>query len=339
MANTIRKSRVSIAVALGGLLSITTPALSGAQSIPFPTRPGETLVIKPKPALGPMVLRLPASARIAALANAGIASTDADALLYNPGMLPVARGMSASVQRYGSAGTAGSFATVAQAGTLSFGVGGQFVDYTADPVPVPVDQLQRYRLRLAGGATSLFRREGIPASSAAFTLGIARTVKGYRFGVSAKYAEDRIGFEHDGTVAFDIGLYRPTGPGTLALVAQNLGKGTEIAGMPGALPRRLGVGFGGGTSLSEHVDLSAQMQLTVENDFWLRPAGGVELGYVPIEGVSIVFRTGLRLPKERDEPLVTGGLGFTYDRISLDYAAEPFRDGRPFSHRVGLRVR
>lgn len=327
-------------IALCGLLGSTLPAAAAAQSIPDPTRPGQTLELKPDPAHGPMVLRLPASARIAAMANAGIASNDADALLYNPGMLPVARGMSASVQRYGSAGTAGSVATVAQAGTLSFGVGAQFVDWTAQALPNPTDPRQTYRLQLRGGATSLYQREGLPASSAAFTLGIARTIMGLRLGASIKYAEDRIGMDHDGTVAVDFGMYRPMGPANLAIVAQNLGAGTEIRGMPGALPRRFGIGYGGGLfPMWERWDLGAQMQLTVENDYFVRPAGGVELGYVPIEGVSFVFRTGLRLPRERDEPLVTGGLGITVDRLSLDYAVEPFRDGRPVSHRVGVRVR
>jgi ABC-type bacteriocin/lantibiotic exporter with double-glycine peptidase domain len=37
--------------------------------------------------------------------------------------------------------------------------------------------------------------------------------------------------------------------------------------------------------------------------------------------------------------LVVGGIGITVDRISLDYAMEPFRDGRPVSHRIGLRIR
>jgi hypothetical protein len=71
----------------------------------------------------------------------------------------------------------------------------------------------------------------------------------------------------------------------------------------------------------------------------VRPAGGVELAYVPIEGVAVVVRQGLRLPRERDEPLVTGGLGVTVDRWSLDYAVEPMRGGRPVSHRLGLRIR
>ena len=299
---------------------------------------GRDVVFPVEPAHGPIVLRLPASARIAAMANAGIASNDADALLYNPGMLVIARGMAASVQRYGRGGTSGSIATVTQVGGLNIGMGAQFVDWTA-PAPVNFDQTS-YRERIAGGATALFGRNGVAASSSAFTIGLARTVKGLRIGASVKYAEDRIGAAYDGTVAFDIGMYRPLGPANLAITAQNLGPGTNIRGQPGTLPRRIGIGYGGGLFPRwEHWDLGAQMLVTLENELFVRPAGGVELGYVPIEGVSIVFRTGLRLPREQNESLVTGGLGITIDRLSLDYALEPFRGGRPISHRVGLRIR
>ena len=327
-------TRRAVGVALVGVLLAALANGAGAQV----SLPAQEPRPKQKPAHGPIVLRLPASARIAAMANAGVASNDGDALFYNPGMLQAARGLAVSVQRYGSAGTAGSMANVTQLGTLSFAVGAQFVDWTA--ATLPGNSALRYREQLAGGATALFQREGVPASSAAFTVGIARTLKGLRLGVSLKYAEDRIGSDHDGTVAADVGMYMPLGPANLAITMQNLGAGTEMRGQKGTLPRRVGIGFGGGLfPLWEHWDLGAQMQVTLENDLFLRPAGGVELGYVPIEGVSFIVRTGLRLPRERDESLVTGGLGITVDRISLDYAMEPFRDGRPVSHRVGVRLR
>lgn len=282
----------------------------------------------------PLVLRLPSSARIAAMANAGIASNDGDALLYNPGMLNGARGMAVSLQRYGSFGTAGAFGTVTQVGVLNVGVGAQFVDWNAPSGTAWGDAVRP-------GATRLADSGGVAASSSAFTVGIARTVKGgFRLGANLKYAEDRFGAQHDGTFAFDVGFTMPMGPANLAITAQNLGPGLNIGGVNGMLPRRIGVGYGGGMySLYEHFDLGAQMQLTLEGNSFVRPAGGVEVGYVPIEGVAIVVRSGLRLPREKDESLVTGGLGLTLDRISIDYALEPFRGGRAASHRVGLRIK
>lgn len=293
-----------------------------------------TLVLRAQPAgEGPLVLRLPVSARFAAMANAGIASNDADALLYNPGMLSVARGMSASVQRYGSFGTTGSIATVTQAGVMSIGVGAQFLEWSA---PTGV----RYENAVRAGATQLSDSGGLASASSAYTVGVARTIKGLRLGVSGKYADERFGASHGGAFAVDIGMTRPLGPGNLGLVVQNLGAGARVGGTKGVLPRRIGLGYGGGMfPLWEHWDLGAQMQLTLEGDLFVRPAGGVELGYVPIEGVSIVFRGGVRLPRERDESLATGGLGFTVDRISLDYAVDPVRGGRPSSHRLGVRIK
>jgi len=282
----------------------------------------------------PLVLRLPSSARIAAMGNAGIAANDGDALLYNPGMLNGARGMAVSMQRYGSFGTAGAFGTATQVGVLNVGVGAQFVDWRAPSGTAWGDAVRP-------GATRLADSGGVAASSSAFTFGVARVVKGgLRLGANVKYAEDRVGSQHDGTFAFDLGFTMPLGPANLAFTAQNLGPGLNIGGVNGMLPRRIGIGYGGGLySLYEHFDVGAQMQLTLEGNSFVRPAGGVELGYVPIEGVAVVMRSGLRLPREKDESLVTGGLGLTLDRISVDYALEPFRGGRPASHRIGLRIK
>ncbi|MES2521973.1 MAG: hypothetical protein V4617_04660 [Gemmatimonadota bacterium] len=339
----IRKTLAAGAMLLGaglpGVLLAQPVAQSGARAAAQSAmRTQDVLPFYPRRAVAPMVLRLPASARILAMANAGVASTDADALLYNPGMLSAARGASVSMQTYGSGGTGGAVATVTTLGSLFFGVGAQFVRWNVGPTQ-PAREDERYRERLLGGGASLYAREGIPSSSTAITFGIARTIKGLRLGASAKFAEDRIGLSNDGTVAFDIGMMRSVGQVNLAITAQNLGFGTRLDGQESVLPRRLGVGFGGaGYALSEHWDLGAQAQLTMENDFF-RPAGGVELVYVPIEGVQFALRSGLRLPRESNESLVTGGFGATLDRFSLDYAFEPFRNGFAVSHRVGVRIR
>jgi len=313
MSHLIRKSRRAAAVFL---LSFSAAPLSG-QPV------GE----------GPLVLRLPASARLASMANAGVAANDGDALLYNPGMLSYARGLAASLQRYGAFGTAGSFGTVTTVGSLAVGVGAQFVDWLA---PTGTS----YGDAVRPGATGLSDSGGVAASSSAFTVGVARSIKGVRVGANVKYAEDRFGAASDGTVAVDLGASRPLGPAVLAVVVQNLGGGPRLGGTEGTLPRRVGIGYGGGPyPLWERWDIGMQTQITLEGDLFVRPAGGVELGYVPIDGVAILVRSGVRLPRERDESLVTGGFGVTVDRFSLDYALEPMRGGRPVSHRIGLRVK
>ena len=314
-----RKSRWARRAVLALLVSVGT--------VP----PSTPLAAQPR-AEGPLVLRLPVSARILALGNAGIASTDADVLLINPGMLGQARGTSVSMQRYGRFATSGALATVTTAGVMSVAVGVQFLDYAAGSA--------RYDDAVRFGATHLSDSGSVAASSSAFTLGMARTWLGWRMGGSVKYAEERLGASHDGTVAMDLGLTKPLGPGALGVVVQNLGAGARLGGVRGPLPTRVGVGFGGGNfPLTDQLDIAAQMAVTVEGDGFVRPAGGAELMWVPIEGIAIALRNGLRLPREKDEPLVTAGLGLTVDRFSFDYAMEPMRGGRPVSHRVGVRIR
>lgn len=281
---------------------------------------------------GPLVLRLPASARMLGMANAGVSSNDADALFYSPGMLTQARGVAVSMQRYGANATTGSFASVQTLGALSVAVGAQLLQF-ATTAPEWADDAKRGAARLSDGGT-----EG--ASSTAFTLGVGRVLKGYRLGAAVKYAEERLGNTTDGVVALDVGLNRALGPATLAIAVQNIGAGPDLYYVNGPLPTRLTVGFGGGLfPIWEKWDIGMQTQVSVERDGFVRPAGGVELGYVPVEGVALVMRSGVRLPREKDEPLATAGLGVTVDRYSFDYALEPMRGGRPVSHRIGFRIK
>ncbi len=281
---------------------------------------------------GPLVLRLPSSARFLAIANAGIASTDGDAMFFNPGMLASSRGAAASLQRYGSNGTSGAIATTSTAGSITIGIGAQFVRYQA-PLNLPYARL------LKPGGTRLADPGAVPASSSAFSIGFAKTIKGFRVGANAKYVEDRIGVLADGTLAVDIGMNRALGPGTLGFVVQNLGTGLRLEGHKGTLPRRIGAGWGAARPVSEHWDIAAHTALTLEGDLFVRPAGGGELSFVPVEGVAFVVRQGFRRPREHDESFFTAGLGITIDRLALDYAFEPMRGGRDAAHRVGVRVR
>jgi len=281
---------------------------------------------------GPLVLRTPTSARVLALGNAGAAITDADAVFLSPAMLITARGASASVQRYGSAATHGSVSSISTIGGTTIGLGAQVLDWRAPSLP--------YGEVLRNGTTTLSDGGTREAGSQLVTLGVARVIKGQRVGVAVKYAEERIDAESDAVVAVDLGYARAFGPGAMSFTVQNLGVRAQLGDTKVPLPQRYVLGFGGGMMpMGEYLDLGAQVQLSVDGDGFVRPAGGIELGYVPIEGVSIVWRQGLRLPREPDESLVTAGVGLTVDRLSVDYSVEPMRGGRPVSHRVGLRLR
>lgn len=285
-----------------------------------------------RPGEGPLVLRLPVSARGLSMGNAMTVSTDADVLFANPGMLAQARGFAVSVQRYGSNATVGSAATISTVGIMTLAVGVQHLDWSAPAAG-------GWSGHVREGAPALADRGGWPATSNAFTLGLARTFKGLRLGGSVKVAEERLGSYDDAVIAFDLGANRPFGPGTLGLAVQNLGTGLHMAGYRGPLPTRAALGWGAGRTIGEQWDIAAQAQLSVEQEWFVRPAAGGELTWSPLEGVAVTVRNGIRLPREGDEPLVTGGLGFTLDRFALDYAFEPMRGGRPVSHRVGLRIR
>ncbi|WP_353268118.1 hypothetical protein [Gemmatimonas sp.] len=281
----------------------------------------------------PLALRVPASARYAALANAGVSGNDADVIFYNPGMLAQARGMAVSVQRFGSQATSGSFGSVQALGAFTIGVGVQTLDYGA-PAAGGLEAAVRT------GAPRLSDGGPVSASSNVFVLGAARTIKGFRLGANVKYAEERLGGSRDGVAALDVGMNRPLGPATIGVSVQNIGAGPQIGGIDGSLQTRVTIGYGGGLfPIWERFDIGMQSQLSVERDGFVRPAGGVELGYVPVEGVSFIIRQGVRMPRERDESLVTGGFGVTVDRFSFDYAFDPVRGGRPVSHRVGIRVK
>ncbi|MCC6244541.1 MAG: hypothetical protein IT353_16985 [Gemmatimonadaceae bacterium] len=283
---------------------------------------------------GPLVLRVPTSARFLALSQAGLVSTDGDAMFYNPGMLASSRGAAASLQRYGASAVAGSMATISTMGSMTVGIGAQFVRYEAAPTA-------SYNDITRGGAPQLGEAvtNGVSATSTALTVGFAKTIKGFRLGANAKYVEDRIGLASDGTVAFDIGLNRAAGFGTLGIVMQNLGVGPRISGVKGTLPRRIGAGFGAARPIATHWDIGLQSALTLEGDLFVRPALGGELSYVPVDGVSFTLRQGFRRPREAGESFITAGVGMTIDRIALDYALEPMREGRPTAHRVGMRIR
>lgn len=284
-------------------------------------------------ALGPIVLRLPASARAAALANSFPVGNDADAFLYNPARLPNASGSAASIGRYGANATTGALAMTNAAGSNTIGIGVQFLAWSAPARP--------YGAAVQPGASHLSDSGTVAASSTAITVGVARRFFGKRVGVNMKYVEDRLANAHDGTLAFDAGaVLWSVGPGAITVVAQNVGRGLRLGGVDGRLPTSIGIGFGGDLSeITESLDLGMQTQLTVERGGFVRPAGGAELGYVPIGGVSVIARAGLRLPREKDESLATGGLGVRVDRFSLDYAFEPFRGGRPATHRLGIVVK
>jgi hypothetical protein len=86
------------------------------------------------------------------------------------------------------------------------------------------------------------------------------------------------------------------------------------------------------------LDLAASGAVSVRRGGRVSPAGGVELGYVPIDGVTFAGRVGARLPEKNGEAPITLGASFTFDRVSIDYGFEPYQ-GEGSGHRIGIRIR
>lgn len=283
--------------------------------------PAPSLMAQPA---APRVLKTPASARALALGDAAVTSTDADALFYNPAMLATARGAAFSIQRDAARRTAGAIATLTTVGPVTIGIGAQHLDFDA-------------RNELAFPAVVGLSPTSVPAGSSAFTVGAARGVRRAKVGVAVRYADERIGFDRNGGVTVDAGMQMPLWLGTVGLSAQHLG-GTR-ASTNQTRPHRLSLGWSATRPVHVAWDLGVTTQVTVEADGFVRPIGALEASYVPIQGVAITARGGVRAAQFAEEALATGGFGVTIDHLSLDYAIEPRRATAPVVHRIGVRVR
>jgi hypothetical protein len=275
----------------------------------------------------PLVLRIPASARAAAVGDGFAAGRGSDVLFYHPAQIGLATGLSASVARYASAATAASVATSSTLGLITVGVGVQWLDYGSNPArfPTPPGDLT------VSGETS---------QSLAATAAAAFRLRGLRFGVAAKYVEERLPDVRPSGAAFDVGVARELGRIPVAFVAQNLGGHLEDGGTSAPLPRRLVLGVATPRwPIHTWFDLSAIAALSWERESRLSPSGGVELTWVPLDGYSVAARIGARRVEggPRSRRPVTFGAGIGFDRLSLDYAYEGY-SGAGGGHRFGIRL-
>jgi hypothetical protein len=292
----------------------------------------------------PIVLLLPAGARSLATGNVGVASRDDDVLFFNPAQLAIARGFSASGERYSPTASGGSMSAVTRFNNGGIGIGVQMVDYD-----LPIGLFPADRGTMLG--------PGQPATSLEASVGVAQVVKGVRVGGAAKYVEDNDGTTRVSRAAFDVGLSKDVFRFyTVALAVQNMGASTTIpcstathcipaSGLPGSvpleftsanLPIRTTLGVAGGRGVGEF-DLAGTAAVSLLRTNFVVPAGGAEIGYSWLDGYSLALRAGARRPLPGERAL-TAGAGFTMDRLSIDYALEALSGSR-IGHRLGLRVR
>ena len=295
---------------------LLAPAMAGAQAAGF----------------GPIVLQLPVSTRAIGFGNAYVAvrdGTNPESFFYNPAQLGIRPGVAVSVERYGSVATAGAIASTQVFGPIGFGIGAQFLDFDAASAGYP---------GLAPNGEHLADRGPFPASSLVAAMAFEMAFKGIRWGIAGKVADDRAAAARDGILLADFGAAKEIGPGTAGISVQNLGASARMLGTSAALPTRATLGYAVAGIPVGPLDLVASTAVSVRRGGRVSPAGGVELGYMPIDGVIFAGRVGGRLPEKDAESPLTLGATFTFDRVSLDYGFEPYQ-GSGDGHRIGVRIR
>jgi hypothetical protein len=309
-----------------GVVFVTALAATAVTSIARAQAP--TSVPDQRERYAPLILKLPATARVLSLGGAQVALRDVDAVFGNPALVGTGTGLAFGAERYESGATAGQFASSSTIGPLGIGVGVQLFDagprYGAFPAQSEV--LTRDN---AAGTTSL-------AASVAASL----TWKQIRWGVAAKYVEERVTDDRAGGVGFDVGASKSLSllNSTVGLAVQHLGPRLEVAGRRESLPTQLALGIATAPKgLGKWVDVGGTAELGVRRDGELFPRGGVELSYSPLEGVTFTGRAGARRPQLREERPITAGAGFMVDRFTMDYGWETLREGA--GHRLTIRLR
>ena len=282
---------------------------------------------------GPLAFRLPASARAVAMGDIAVAGRDDDVIFYNPAQLVVARGTSLSVDRTSRDIRGGTMSTVLRLGSAGLGIGVNYLEYrAADGVfPISRDDIIRQRSDRPAGSSTLA------------TLGFAQVFRNNRFGASANYGVDEIGFDRFRSVAADVGLARDFGRYTAGLSLQHLGRSTHGRASPvlkvdsvrPPMKATLGAGW---SSAAGPLDITATAAVSAMREGHVSPAVGAEASWSWLSGYAISARGGARYLRGVGDAKYTGGVGFVADRVAIDVAAEVLSNDR-VGYRAGFRIR
>ena len=276
------------------------------------------------------------------MGDANTAGRDDDVIFYGPAQLAIARGTSASVERYSDRLVGGAMSTVSRIASGGIGIGAQVVEGR--------NEAQCNLVGIGPGGGFIFSPAPRNVTRTVAVVGGALPFKRFRFGAAAKYAGVQAGDERTSRVMFDAGVSRDVSLGdfiplTVALAVQNIGtSAADTVQLNTPLRAALGLASGGPVG---PLDLGVAAQLAVERNDTLNlfkhgrmlPALGAELGYTWLDGYNIAVRVGERgTPTRTDQSHFTFGMGLVLDRVSIDYAAEG-QIGPHFAHRIGVRLR
>jgi hypothetical protein len=273
---------------------------------------------------GPFALKLPASARMLAMGDVGVAGRDDDVIFYNPAQLFIARGTSFSVTRLSATARGGTMSTVLRLGPGAIGIGANYLEYQT-------------ALPYAGTRDAVLGPNIVIGTSTVGAVGYAQTYRGFRLGATAKYAMDAISLERFGSVYGDAGLARDFGRYTTALAVQNLGASLARGSERIKPPTTTTLGASTARPLGPF-DVAATAGVSYSVDDEVTAGGGAEIGWSWISGYSIAGRAGVHQARQGGDTELMAGFGFTADRMTLDIAAERLPGNRA-GYRAGIRIR
>jgi hypothetical protein len=273
----------------------------------------------------PFVVQLAPSVRALGMGGQWVAGSDPDALFFNPALAATQTATSVGFGRYAAASTLAHAAWGMSFGGRGIALGAAALDYQARPgAPLSWRALGEHGSQRALSSVA----------SAAGSL----TFRGIRLGAAAKYVEERVGNIRDGGAAFDFGAAKDVASVTVGLSVQNVGASFDVGSVDAHLPLRVAAGVSGYGLRVGPLDFGSSVGASVRRDGFVAGGGGVELGYVPLDGYQIVVRAGAHRPEARSLNPVTLGGTFEMDRFALDYAFEELRAAGGVHH-LGIRVR
>lgn len=256
--------------------------------------------------------------RAIGMANVATWLRDDDVLFFNPAQLAVARGTSVSGETRSTRDRDGALSSV-----LAFGKGGVGVGMTLAQQRMP---------QFFNTPNGMVPGPDIPVTGTLVAAGIGQTFNGRRVGLSAKYAASQFGDNRlerglvDAGISQDFKRYF-----TASVVARDIPLNhtawgaheyNTVVGLAASFPA-------GPFDVVTASDGSFSRSGSFEGAF------GAEASWSWLSGYSVAARTGIF---GGDLHGINAGLGFTRDRVSIDYAFDQRAAGHT-GHRLGLRVR
>jgi hypothetical protein len=288
------------------------------------------------PGGGLVVTQLPLSTRSLALAGAlPLADRDPDLIFRNPALADRIRGMGISAHRY--EGEARLVSLAAGAPWLGGGVG-MGIRSARYPVPAAEGILpairpgQRMRYGVQEGADSR------PLEEIAATVAYGRLWKGMRFGAALSGLEVRRDGQSDLTGFLDLGAAVDAGPVTVGVSGGGLGPSLDLPPGCRRIPKWVMVGAGTRAAPVGPLEISGAFAATHFEGGRVEAGGGVEVGWWPIQGRTLVGRAGLGGSRIQGASAFSLGGAFLGDSFTLEYAWRRIEGARGI-HGTSLRFR